>query len=330
MWLSRPGTVELREEPVPAPRSGEVTVETIVSAISHGTEMLVYRGQVPEHLELDLPTLRGSFRFPIKYGYASVGRIVATGRETPGLGEGDLVFVHHPHQDRYTVPGALAVPIPAGVSAEHAVLFANLETAVNVLLDAHPRLGDCAVVFGQGVVGLLSGLLLRRAGAEVVATVDRYPLRRRVSAELVAPEALEPGPGLAGRLRELSGGRGADLALEASGSGEALEPAIDCLGFQGTLVVCSWYGSKAVSLHLGDSFHRRRLRIVSSQVSALDPCLTPRWSRERRRDLALRLLKEVPLGRLVTHRVPFREAEAAYRLIAERPEETIQVVLTYG
>lgn len=314
---------------MPSPEPNEVTVQALASGISHGTEMLVYRGQVPEHLDLDLPTLRGSFRFPIKYGYASVGRVIEAGSDVVGLAEGDLVFVHHPHQDRYTVPAALAIPVPAGVPAEQAVLLANLETAVNAVLDAHPRLGDRVVVFGQGVVGLLAGLLFRRAGVELVATVDPFRVRRQVSADLGADLVLEPDQALIERVWRYTGGRGADLALEASGSGEALDTAIDCLGFQGTVVVCSWYGTKPVRLHLGDGFHRRRLRIVSSQVSSVDPSLAPRWSAERRRDLALRLLQQLPIDRLLTHRVPFQEAADAYRLVSEQPEDTIQVVLTY-
>jgi len=306
-----------------------VTVRAIASALSHGTEMLVHRGQVPEDLELDLPTLRGSFRFPIKYGYASAGRVVAVGEGVTRPAAGDLVFVHHPHQDLYTVPAGFAVPVPPGVGAETATLLANLETAVNVLLDAHPRLGEQAVIFGQGVVGLLVTLLLRRAGAEVVAAVERHPLRRRLSEELGAGVTLEPGPDTAAAVRRLTGGRGADLVLEASGSGEALESALNCLAFQGTLVVCSWYGSKPAEVHLGGAFHRRRLRVVGSQVSAVDPALTPRWSVERRRALAAELLSDLPLGPLITHRIPFASAAEAYRLVAERPEETVQVLLTY-
>jgi 2-desacetyl-2-hydroxyethyl bacteriochlorophyllide A dehydrogenase len=314
---------------VPAPASDEVTVATVASAVSHGTEMLVHRGEVPEHLELDLPTLRGSFRFPIKYGYASVGRVVERGAAVTRLAIGDLVFVHHPHQDRYTVPATLAIPVPPGVSPEAAALLANVETAVNVLLDAHPRLGEQAVVFGQGVVGLLVTVLLRRAGAEVVASVERHPLRRDLSRELGARAALEPGGDVADEVRRLTDGRGADLVLEASGNGEALGSALDCLAFQGTLVVCSWYGAKTVRVPLGDSFHRRRLRMVSSQVSSVDPALTPRWSVERRRALAAELLSELPLERLISHRVPFADAAQAYRLIAEQPQDTVQVILTY-
>src|SRR5262249_27056408 len=123
--------------------------------------MLVYRGQVPDGLELDLPTLRGSFAFPIKYGYASVGRISAVGSEVHQHAPGDLIFVHHPHQSAYVVPAALPIRLPDGLTPEHGVFLANVETALNVVLDAAPRLGERVAVFGQGIVGLLISQLLR-------------------------------------------------------------------------------------------------------------------------------------------------------------------------
>src|SRR5215216_3093094 len=96
VWFPEARKVELRDEALPAVGPQDVLVEAVGSAISHGTEMLVFRGQVPPELELDLPTLRGAFAFPIKYGYACVGRVVDVGAEAD-LAVGDLVFVHHPH-----------------------------------------------------------------------------------------------------------------------------------------------------------------------------------------------------------------------------------------
>src|SRR6202165_5173600 len=98
VWFSSPRSLELRSEPLPEVGPNDVRVEATASAISQGTEMLVFRGQVPDGLELDLPTLRGSFAFPIKYGYASVGRIAEAGSAVRGWQVGDAVFVHHPHQ----------------------------------------------------------------------------------------------------------------------------------------------------------------------------------------------------------------------------------------
>ncbi len=153
VWFPRPREVEIRPEALPPVGPDEVRVRAIASAISHGTEMLVYRGEVAPNLDLDLPTLRGGFGFPIKYGYASVGRVAARGPAVRGLAEGDLVFALHPHQTAYVVPARYTLKLPASLAPEAGVFAANLETAVNVLLDAPVRLAEAAVIFGQGVVG---------------------------------------------------------------------------------------------------------------------------------------------------------------------------------
>ncbi len=328
VWFPAARTVELRDEPVPEPGAGEVRIRTLASAISPGTELLVYRGQVPPDLELDLPTLRGGFGFPIKYGYACAGVVDGLGAAVQGAREGDLVFVHHPHQTAFVVPSAAAVPLPEGVSAQLGTFVANLETAANVLLDAAPRLGERVLVFGQGVVGLLVAALARRAGSGLVATVDPVRTRREMSLRLGAHAALDPAS-VRDAARDLTRGVGFDVVVEVSGNPDALSQAIDCAAFQGTVVVSSWYGSKPSSVMLGGAFHRRRLRLVSSQVSNLDPALTPRWSRQRRLELARDLLATLPLEQLITHRVPFLEAARAYDLLDRGSESAIQVVLTY-
>jgi 2-desacetyl-2-hydroxyethyl bacteriochlorophyllide A dehydrogenase len=298
VWFSAPHQLELRDEALPAVGPDDVRVQTIASAISHGTEMLVFRGQVPPDLDLDLPTLRGSFGFPIKYGYASVGRVVETGAAVSNLERGETVFVHHPHQTEYVVPANMPVRLPHALDPTHGVFVANVETAVNVILDAAPRLGERVVIFGQGVVGLLLTQLLKRCGVSEVAVVDPVPRRRAVALRVGADCALDPTETLAGR--------DFDVAIEA------------------------WYGTKPVQVQLGGPFHRRRLRIVSSQVSTVDAALQPRWSRERRLDLARELLEQLKLDVLISHRLPFEQAAQAYQLVDEHPDETVQVVLTYA
>jgi 2-desacetyl-2-hydroxyethyl bacteriochlorophyllide A dehydrogenase len=241
----------------------------------------------------------------------------------------DLVFVHHPHQTEFVAPASLAVRLPSDLPPELGVFVANLETAVNALLDAHPRLGERILIFGQGTVGLLVTQVARRAGAGLIIAVDPLTIRRELARTVGADVALPPAPELAATVRRLTDGLGADLALEASGNGAALQQAIECVAFQGTVVVCSWYGMQPVMLQLGGAFHRDRLRIVSSQVSSVDPALEPRWSRARRRALALDLLTTLKLAPLITHRIPFDRAAEAYALVDRRPGETVQVVLTY-
>ncbi len=327
VWFPAAGEVELRREADGRLGADEVRVRAIASGVSHGTEMLVFRGHAPADLALDLPTLAGSYAFPIKFGYASVGRVVATGADVRDLRPDDRVFVHHPHQDEYVVPAARAIALPAGIAEEDGVFLANVETALNVALDAHLRLGEVAVVFGQGVVGLLVTQLLRRAGADVVA-VEPIARRRSLALACGAREAVAPGDAAATVARR-TGRRGADVVVEVSGSASALRQAIEVAAFQAPVVVASWYGTKPVELSLGTAFHRNRLRLVSSQVGHLDPTLEPRWDRARRLALACDLLGELVLAPLITHRIPFRDAPAAYALVDRHPEETVQVVLTY-
>lgn len=327
VWFPRARSVELRTEELAATGPDEVRIHAVLSAISHGTELLVYRGEVDAELALDLPTLAGGYGFPLKYGYASVGRVVALGKDVRGLREGDLVFALHPHQDEYVIAGSLVKRLPDGTTAEQGVFLANLETAINVTLDAKPRLGELVAVFGQGVVGLLVTQLLRRSGARVVA-VEPSALRRSFAERCGADAAIAPGGEPV--IRTLSGGRGADIAIDASGNPAALQQAIDHVAPEGTVVVCSWYGDKPVPLDLGGRFHRGRVRLISSQVGRLDPSLAPRWDRDRRLALAIDLLRELTLAELITHRFAFARAAEAYALLDGGAGETVQVVLDYA
>ncbi len=329
LWFTAPRTAELRPELVPPPGSGEVRVRTIASAISHGTEMLVYRGEVPAGLPLDLPTLAGNFSFPIKYGYATVGRVFDTGADVDSLSPDDLVFVHHPHQDVFVVPADLPVRLPEGINPTTGLFFANLETALNVVHDTPLRLGETVLVFGQGVVGLLVTQLLKLAGADRVLAVEPLKKRRELALKVGADEAFEPDGDLHERLLEATAGQGADVAVEASSSGEALQAAVDAVATEGTVVVASWYGTKPVVLSLAGHFHRGRVRLRSSQVGRMNPELYPRWDHARRTEAVIGLLPRLHLEELVSHRVPFEEAPGAYRLVDENPGETVQVILTY-
>jgi 2-desacetyl-2-hydroxyethyl bacteriochlorophyllide A dehydrogenase len=327
VWFRAPRVAELRAERVAPPGPGEVRVRAIASAISHGTEMLVYRGEVPADLALDLPTLAGSFSFPIKYGYATVGRVIDAGSGAD-LSPGDPVFVHHPHQDIFVVSAELPVRLPDGLDPAAGLFFANVETALNVVHDTPLRLGETALVFGQGVVGLIVTRLLKLAGAGRVIAIDPLPNRRELALAAGADEAFEPDE-VPERISRATARRGADVAVEVSSSGAALQAAIDSVAEEGTVVVASWYGTKAVNLFLGGHFHRGRVRLRSSQVGRINPEITPRWDRTRRAEAVLELLPRLRLGELVSHRIPFVEAPEAYRLVDEEPGEAVQVVLTH-
>jgi 2-desacetyl-2-hydroxyethyl bacteriochlorophyllide A dehydrogenase len=277
---------------------------------------------------LDLPTLAGSYAFPIKYGYAAAGHVLDTGPDVDHLAPGNPVFVHHPHQDVFLAPARMLMRLPNDLDPELGVFAANLETALNIVHDTPVRLGETVLIFGQGIVGLLVALLLKLAGAGQVLVVDPLEERRRAALAAGADGALGP-ESLTDCITEITGGHGADVAIETSGSGAALQSAIDTVATEGTVVVASWYGTKPVTLALGGHFHRGRVRLRSSQVGRSNPELAPRWDQDRRIATVLGLLGRLELRELISHRIPFERAPEAYMLLDERPGEALQVIFTY-
>lgn len=329
VWFPSARRVEIREEPSATLGARDVRVRALVSALSAGSELLVYRGQAPAELKPDLPTIAGDFRLPVKFGYASVGRVIEAGADVDQRAVGDLVFVLQPHQTEYVVPAEATVRLPSELAPEIGAFSANLETALTVTLDAHARLFEAVLVVGQGVVGLLVTMLLRQAGARPIIAVDPLERRREAAITVGADYAVAPDENLVQAVRELTGGRGADVVVEVSGNPAALQRCIDGVAFGGTVVVASWYGTREASLALGGEFHRKRVRLLSSQVSTLDPSVSGRWDHARRTESVIDLLCQLPLAPLVTHRFPFHDAAAAYELLDSNPEECLQVVLTY-
>jgi 2-desacetyl-2-hydroxyethyl bacteriochlorophyllide A dehydrogenase len=328
VYLTAPRHVEVREEPAPLPGAGQVMVQTLVSAISSGTELLFYRGQAPIDLAVDeiISSLAGDVRFPLKYGYSAVGRVIETGPDVPADWQGRLAFCFNPHESCFIAALADLMPTPDRLSPEEAALLPNMETAVNFLMDGQPVIGEKVAVFGQGVVGLLTTALLARFPLARLVTLDLHSLRREKALACGAHASLDPMD--ATQLRELLPD-GADLSYELSGSPAALDQAIAATGFNGRVVIGSWYGQKQADLNLGGRFHRSRIRLISSQVSSIAPEWSGRWSKVRRLQTAWRMIEQAQPAHLITHRFPVERAAEAYALLDEHPEQTIQVMLTY-
>lgn len=290
LWYTAPGRAEIRPE---APGTGAVRVRTLYSAISRGTERLVFAGAVPEseHGRMRAPHMGGEFPFPVKYGYAAVGRV----EEGPQELLGRLVFALHPHQTVFTVPVHAVLPVPIAVPAERAVLAANMETALNAVWDARPGPADQVAVVGGGVVGVLVARLCARMPGTHVTLVDVAPgradLARAFGLGFASPEAAP---------------RDCDLVVHASGSGAGLATALALAGDEAAVLEMSWYGAREVAAPLGGAFHSRRLRLVSSQVGKVAPSHRARWSHRRRLAAALELLADPALDRLIAPPTPFR------------------------
>jgi 2-desacetyl-2-hydroxyethyl bacteriochlorophyllide A dehydrogenase len=318
LWFTAPKTVEIRSEKI-VPGPGDVIVCSRLMGISHGTEMLFYRGTVPENLSIDenLTALNGSTGYPVKYGYINVG--IAEGKRR--------VFAFCPHQDVFSAPSEDLIDLPEQLSFEDAVFLAHAETAVSIVQDLNPVIGETVLVLGQGTVGLMTAEILSRLGSVRVFTVDPIAMRREASEKLGCP-ALDPADkDLREKLMQFTEGRGVDAAVNVSGSPAALQLAVDVLGFEATVVEASWYGSKPLALNLGAAFHRNRLRIRSSQVSNIAARLSGRWDKRRRMKLALDWIGLLKPSKFITDVYTLQNAAEAYRMLDEHPERTLQVVL---
>ncbi|WP_372985385.1 zinc-dependent alcohol dehydrogenase [Marinobacter sp.] len=288
-WSVAPGLGELRSAPVDRTEertSGMVTVQTLYSGVSRGTESLVFHGRIPEseYQRMRAPFQEGDFPFPVKYGYASVGEVV----EGPTDLMGKQVFCLYPHQNRYTVPASAVTPLPDELPAERAVLAANMETAINGLWDAGPGIGDRIAVIGLGVVGLLVGWLANQIPGTRVTVVDTNPGREAVAKAL----GLDFGVALE---RDDH-----DVVFHTSGHPAGLETALAATGTEGRIIEMSWYGDQPVAVPLGGQFHSRRLHLRSSQVGRIPPHRQPRWNHGQRLELALSLLCAPCLDALIS------------------------------
>ena len=305
-WIATPGQGEIRAQSLKPPNPDEVLVRTLYTGISRGTESLVFRGEVPlsQHQAMRAPFQQGDFPAPVKYGYCNVG-VVEIGPEPL---RGQAVFCLYPHQDRYVVPATAVTPIPAHVPPGRAVLAANLETALNALWDATPRLGDRIAIIGAGVVGCLIARLAGRLPGCQVQLVDidvgKESIAERLGVRFALPEQAEGEQ---------------DVLIHASGVPDGLALALRLAGFEATVVEASWFGARSVGLPLGEDFHAKRLTIRSSQVGNIAAAQRARWDHRRRMATAMNLLDDPTLDILISGETPFAELPRVMAELSRNP-----------
>lgn len=316
LWYTKPGVAELRTSPLAAPKPGEARVRMLWSGVSRGTERLVSGGAVPasEWERMRCPLQEGAFPFPVKYGYCAVGQV----EDGPPELIGRTVFALHPHQDVFVAPLAMLVPVPDGVPARRATLAANMETALNAHWDAGTGPGDHVVVVGAGIVGLMVAHLAARIPGTEVTVVDvaeaRAPVAQALGARFALPEAAP---------------RDADIVFHTSASAAGLATALRSAGMEGTVVELSWYGDKRIDVPLGDAFHSRRLKLISSQVGQVSPSRRPRWTYRRRVEAALAMLANPALDALVAEAIPFGQAPKLLPALLSSDTPALAPVIEY-
>ena len=330
LYFTGPEEIELRQTST-THSAEEVLVETHVSGINAGTEMLIYRDEAPGDLPADetLEALKGDLSYPLRYGYAAVGEVIETGSSVDDEWMGRTVLAFNPHETHFSAAPSDIIPVPDGIGSAEMALYPTVETATTLVLDGRPQIGERVVVFGAGVVGLCTIRLLTSFPLSELLAVDPLAARRDRALQMGADTALPPDEVSKNRWNDATGPAGADLLYELSGNPSALDQARSVAGYDSRIIVGSWYGTKPTTLDLGGDFHRDRVSIESSQVSTLTPALRGRWTFDRRTTVTLENLSSVPVESLITHRVGFANAADGYRRIHQHPEDTLQVLLTY-
>jgi threonine dehydrogenase-like Zn-dependent dehydrogenase len=343
--LSEPRAIQVvAYEEAPLARD-QVRAQAIVSGVSHGTELALYRGASAfdgQRFDTDLRLFvddAASRTYPMRLGYEWVGTVREAGADVEGLQVGDLVHLALPHRETQTIvvkdePSAPWTQLASSLDPEHAALLQTVTIALQAIHDARIKVGDAVAVFGLGAFGLLAVQLAGLSGAAWIAGVDPILRRRELAACMGAQLVLDPSTCDAGKELKLASGRGGvDVAIELSGRYGALHDALRSARLAGTVVAAGFYtGGAGDDLRLGEEWHHNRLTLVSSMSGWGAPHRDPGWDRRRLRATALDLLAHdrLDVDALVTHRIPFERAHEAYELIDRNYEETLRVLLTYG
>jgi threonine dehydrogenase-like Zn-dependent dehydrogenase len=315
-WTTAREHGELRAEEVPAPGPGEALVRALYSGISKGTEMVVHAGAVPPRVaeEMRAPHQEGKFPGPVKFGYLSVGVV----EEGPEEWTGQRVFCLNPHQDLYVVPVTSLTRIPDDVPSRRAVLTGTVETAVNALWEAGPRLGDRIAVVGAGLVGGMVATLLRTFPLQRLQLVDLDPGRKQL-AETLGVDFAHPDDALAD----------CDIVFHCSASQAGLARSLQLAGDEGEVIEMSWYANREVTVPLGEDFHARRLSIRASQVGMVSRARRHRRTNADRLDLSVSLLKDPVFDAFLTGSSPFEDLPKVVQSLADGSLEALCHVVEY-
>ena len=285
---------------------GFLLVKSLFSMISMGTERLVASGNVPENMyeSMRVPYQQGSLALPVNYGYSMVGEVMSEGHDLLGK----KVHLLHPHQNYCWVRKDDLFQVPDEVSAERAALASNMETVVNAIWDSGLSVGDRVLIAGLGSLGALLMLSLTQMPGIEIFVLEKDPQRKDWAVKQGVKTVEDAYDGYF------------DIAFHTTGNEQALQICLDSLAFEGKLIELSWYGNRAISLHLGATFHQQRKQIISSQVGSIPSARSGRWDFKRRKQVVFELLKNPLYDQLPKEIWAFAQTPILFEKIRQNPQ----------
>jgi len=327
------GKVEWRTYEEREPGVGQARVRCEYAAAKHGTEMAIFkgyanaRGRFDKEYQLHLPG-GAFFSYPSPMGNMAVGRVEEPGAGVGGLAVGDRVCVYTGFRETCVVDETRCWKLPEEVSWKSAVCLDPADFALSAIRDGHVRIGDAVAVFGLGAIGLVAVQLARLAGADPVIGIDPLENRRQVAEEVGATATLDPGTCDVGvELKKATEKRGVDVAIEYSGSADALQEALRGVAFGGNVVAGAYPPPYGSGLDLGAEAHLNIPNIIFSRACSEPNRDYPRWDEGRIYAACRRLIEEGKISgeEIVQPVVPFDDLLEEYPKIASSPERNVKL-----
>jgi threonine dehydrogenase-like Zn-dependent dehydrogenase len=340
LTVEEPMRIGMAALPDQALKPSEVRIKTLYSGISAGTEMTAFMGSNP-YLEkrwnpdkklFENGTSSWSYPMPA-IGYEEVGEIVELGKSVTGIKEGQLIWGFWGHKSHHVAEASWVMErfMPKGLDAINGIYSQIGGIALNAVLDSNVHLGERVAVFGQGVPGLMVTQLLKASGAEVIA-VDRLAKRLDAAKLSGADHVVDGTKGdVAEAIKKLTGGRGADVCIEITGSYHALHDAIRSVAYNSRVVVSGFFQGDGKGLRLGEEFHHNRIDLVCSQIGGVNPSIDHRWNRLRLDQTVMNLLAQgkIDFKKLISHTFKAKDAQAAFDILRHTPNDALQIVLDF-
>mmetsp|Transcript_2479 Transcript_2479/g.5805 ORF Transcript_2479/g.5805 Transcript_2479/m.5805 type:complete len:772 (-) Transcript_2479:3270-5585(-) len=322
IYFVGPRDVTTRKQRIPGLRPTQVLIKSSYSLISSGTELKIFNGLFDDAaLDSTIEDMKAErMAYPLAYGYCLVGHVVQCGGAVPNDLIGKLVFSFSPHASHVVTEFDNIHIVPDNISPEDAIFMPSVETALSLIHDANPRMGENVAVFGQGLIGLLVTAILSEQRQTsnsgkfgVLTAFDAIPNRLMAAARFGATQAIFPG-GFGGPF---------DVSIEVSGNSRALQSAIDLTVDGGRIIVGSWYGNSAVNLNLGIEFHRSQKTIRASQVSKIPSKLLSTWNKDRRFEFTWELVRNLRPSRMLSRVTDIKSGKDAYEALDKGAEIAI-------
>lgn len=300
----------------------EALVRNRLSLISAGTELAMFTQTHRGFAEPDF----GYASYPFRPGYAAVGEVAAKGVGLPKLAVGTRVFHRRRHATHAVLNFDELLAVPDGVPDRSVPFLAMVQIAMSAVRQAPVYFGENVLVLGAGLVGNLCAQLCRLAGAGQVAVADlaapRLAQAEACGVDLLFDLSEKP---LSEWLPDL-GPRGANMVVEAVGSGPTIDLAIKAAANHGRVVLL---GSPRDKLELDPYFdiHRTGVHLIGAHASTVDAA-----TREQDYALIWSLLASgrINVEPLITHVLPYTEGQQAYEGLRDKKDEFLGVLLEYA